>query len=218
MGGDAGVLVHVVGWNGPVRGDRALLDALRGAGCPQAMETFDWTGGHRSLTALWRAQHSAEPAAQLADRIASLWRERPGRPIDLTADSSGCGVALAAVASLPPEVRVRTLVLSSPAVSPAYDLRPAFRHVDREIVSFHSDRDWLILWLGTTVFGTADGRHTPAAGWVGFVVPPDASEYAKLHQIPYDPAWRERFGNTGGHARALSPRFAETMIAPLFMD
>jgi hypothetical protein len=212
---DSGTLIHVVGWDGPCRADRNFLCALRDGGCPMAMETFDWTGGWRSITAMWRAQHSLVPARELAARIESIWQLHPGQPISITADSSGCGVALAAIASLPPEIRLRTVVLSSPALSPGYDLRPALGHINGEMISFNSTRDFVILCLGTTVFGTVDNHHTPAAGRAGFIVPPSQPVYTKLRQIPYDRAWSAEYGHTGGHAQALSPKFARAMIAPL---
>jgi len=212
---DTGTLIHVVGWNGPCPADRDLLYALRDGGCSMAMETFDWTAGARSLTALWRAQDFAAPARDLATHIESIWRLHPTWPISMTADSSGCGVALAAIASLPPEIHIRTLVLSSPALWPRYDLHPALRHIDGQIISFNSNRDFVILCLGTTIFGTVDNHHTHAAGRVGFTVPTNDPAYAKLRQIPYDPAWATEFGNNGGHSRALSPKFARAMIAPL---
>jgi hypothetical protein len=213
----AGTLIHVVGWNGACQADRDFLNALREGGCGMEMETFDWTGGQRSLTALWRAQHSDVPARQLAERIEAIWREKPEQPISMTADSSGCGVALNAIASLPTGVHIRTIVLSSPALAPSYDLRPALAHVDGEIISFYSERDFLILWLGTTVFGTVDGYHRSAAGRVGFRVLGNDPAYSRLRQIAYEPAWLEQYGNNGGHSRALSPRFARGVIAPLFL-
>jgi pimeloyl-ACP methyl ester carboxylesterase len=218
VGDRAGTLIYIVGWNGPIRRDRNVLNALHDAGCNMAMETFDWTAGQRSLIAFWRAQHSAEPAIQLANHIQAVQQEHSGQPIFLIADSSGCAVALAALANLPPQVKVKTLILSSPAVSPTYDLRPALRHIDDKLVSFNSHRDFIILGLGSIIFGTVDGRHTAAAGRRGFVIPPGAVEYAKLRQIPYDPAWAVQFGNTGGHGQALNPRFAKALIAPLLAD
>lgn len=203
-------LIHVAGWRGPVEGDRQFLLALRAGGCPHAMETFDWTDGHNGLPALWHAQGSTEPAEQLAGRIVELARRTPWRPIDLTADSSGGGVALAALAQLPPDVRVRTVVLSSPAVSRGYDLGPALAHVDGRLISFRSGGDWVILGLGTWLFGTVDGRHESGAGRVGF----DAT-VAKLVQIDYDPAWADAYGHGGHHAQSLAPRFARGYVAPL---
>jgi hypothetical protein len=209
-----GHLIHVVGWNGPVGGDADFLNALRDAGCRQSMEAFDWTAGRRGLFALWRSQHSDEPSRQLAARIEQLAREDRTRPLYLTADSSGCGVALAALARLSEDVQVERVILSSPAVSRGYDLAPALRHVRGSIVSFNSTRDDLILGLGTTIFGTTDGRHAGAAGRDGFVRNADA----KLEQVPYDAAWNAAYGHDGLHARALSPRFARALVAPRLMQ
>lgn len=165
------------------------------------------------MIALWRAQHSDDPPRLLAAKIESLWREAPGRAIFITADSSGCGVVLDALKRLPPEVRVRRVILSSPAVSRGYDLAPALAHVDGSIVSFNSDKDDLVLGLGTTLFGTTDAHHTAAAGRHGF-----RSSHSKLEQVSYAPAWRKQYGHTGGHTRALSPKFAKAMLAPRIVD
>lgn len=207
---DAPHLIHVVGWRGPVAGDRDFLLALRSGGCPHTMETFDWTDGRDGIMALRYAQRSTVPAERLAARIASLARD--GRPIDLTADSSGCGVLLAALARLPDGVRVRNVFLSSPAVSGGYDLGPALARVDGELFSFRSRRDGFILGLGTTLFGTVDGRHESAAGRYGF----HATD-AKLRQIDYDPAWSARYGHGGGHAEMLGSRFGRGYVAPLLL-
>lgn len=214
---DAPRLIHVVGWRGPVAGDRAFLYALREGGCPHAMETFDWTDGRDGLRALWYAQESTAPAERLARRIETLAREAPDAPIDLTADSSGCGVALDAIGQLPADVRVRTVILSSPALSRAYDLGPALAHVDGRVVAFRSSRDWLILGWGTSLFGTVDGKREAGAGRIGFDPPADASARAKLVQIDYDPAWSDAYGHGGGHAQSLEPRFAQGYLAPLLL-
>lgn len=215
---DAGdrVVVHVVGWNGPTGGDRDLLLALREAGVDSELRTYDWTNGHRSLMALWHAQHSAKPAKQLADYLVELKGNK--MQIDLIADSSGCGVVLDALAALPAEVTVRTVLLSSPAVSSGYDLRPALARVEEGLYSFNSDRDWIILGLGTWIFGTLDGRHASGAGKVGFAIDPDDPAYAKLHQISYDATWKQMYGHTGQHTHALLPKFAKAKLAPLLLE
>ncbi len=215
--GQAGTLIHVVGWDGAGAPELTFLLALRDGGCPMAMETFDWTDGWRSIFALWRAQHSKSPSRQLAAHLVALHEADPNQPICMTADSSGCGVALDAIALLPPDVRIRTVILSSPALSPHYDLRPALSHVDDQLISFNSDRDWFVLCLGTTIFATVDGHHSASAGRDGFERPQTASvdDYRKLTQIPYSPTWAAPFKNNGGHSQALSPRFAKSFVAPL---
>jgi hypothetical protein len=110
---------------------------------------------------------------------------------------------------------LRAVVLASPALSPTYDLRPAIAHVDGKLISFNSRRDFIILYLGTMIFGTVDNHHTAAAGRVGFVADPRDPGYSKLRQIAYDPIWAEAYGNDGGHTQALQPRFASAVIAPL---
>jgi hypothetical protein len=211
------LLIHVCGWNGPVTGDERFAGSLRRGGLPHEIELFDWTDGSRGLFALRRAQTSAAPSDKLAARIVEAIDASPGRPIVLTGDSSGCGVLLDALEKLPADKQVQTVVLASPAMSSGYDLAPALSHVRGHVYSFNSSRDWFILQLGTTVFGTTDCRHEAAAGNAGFRWPADAATQAKLVQMPYDPAWQDRFGQPGGHSDALRPRFTEGFLAPLIL-
>ena len=61
-----------------------------------------------------------------------------------------------------------------------------------------------------------DRRQCSAAGLVGFVQlkSADPREYAKLRVFVHQPEWA-RYGNWGDHTAALSPAFAEHLIAPL---
>lgn len=215
---DAPLLIHVCGWNGPVTGDERFAESLMRGGLPHEIELFDWTDGSRGLFALRRAQRSQAPSDKLAARIVEAIDASPGRAIVLTGDSSGCGVLLDAIEKLPPDKQVQTVVLASPAMSSGYDVAPAASRVRGHIYSFHSSRDWFILQLGTTVFGTTDGKHEAAAGNAGFRWPGDGATQAKLVQMPYDPAWAEQFGQPGGHSDALRPRFAEAFLVPLILS
>lgn len=215
---DAPLLIHVGGWNGPVTGDERFVEALRRGGLPHELELFDWTDGARGIFALRRAQQSQAPSDKLAARIRAAHAEAPGRSIVLTGDSAGCGVLLQALGKLPADVHVQTVILASPAVSSGYDLAPALLHVRGHAYSFSSKSDWFILQWGTTIFGTVDRMHESAAGNAGFRAPADTRATPKLVQLPYDPSWRSRFDQPGGHSDPLRAKFAEGYIAPLILQ
>ena len=94
-----------------------------------------------------------------------------------------------ALATEVPIDRIRVLRLLAAAVSPGYDLRLALRATRRQIVSFYSPLDQLILNLGTRHFGTIDRHYGPSAGLKGFDVPKGLDDherllYERLVQIP----------------------------------
>ena len=114
--------------------------------------------------------------------------------------------------------RVARGFLIAPALSPAYDLTPALRHVRSKAYVFYSDGDSAVLGIGTRLFGTIDGQKTDAAGKVGFTRPPtgDPAEYAKIVPMPYQSAWM-RYENIGDHIGPMMTPFARAVIAPLIL-
>ncbi len=142
--------------------------AIDDAGIVADIRIHDWErplGVIRNLTALERNRRSAQT---IADWIVYYHRQHPDAPIDLVGYSGGGGMALMTVEALPPDIRVRNVVLVHPAVSPAYDLTPALRRLDGLLVNFWSELDVVMLGVGTTVFGTMDRRHGASAGMRGF--------------------------------------------------
>src|SRR5207244_4306030 len=87
------------------------------------------------------------------------------------------------------------------------------------IVNYHSPLDLGLLGAGTTVFGTTEGKHEPAAGVNGFREPPTASReaYRRLEQVEWRPEMLKE-GHVGDHfgwtnrgvvARHIAPRIRE---------
>ena len=117
-----------------------------------------------------------------------------------------------------PPGSLERIVLLAPAVSNEYDLRPALRTSRQGIDVFTSRRDLGALALATGVVGTADRRHTAAAGRVGFCpllrCPGDERLYAKLRIHPWDRsvAWT---GNHGSHYGTLGQGYLRAYILPL---
>ncbi len=110
------------------------------------------------------------------------------------------------------------IILISPAVSPGYDLRGALVATRREIVSFYSSLDRVILGLGTWQFGTVDRVRGPGAGLTGFTPPPDLDPadralHRRLVQIPWKPVMLLH-GYAGLHSGNSLPLFMAFQVAP----
>ncbi len=140
----------------------------------------------------------------------------PDSPIYLTAHSGGCALAVWALEKLPADVKVRTVLLIAPAISPGYDLSAALRHVDGKMYVFASTLDVVVLYTGTKLFGTMDGVKTASAGFAGFVQPSGADPllYQKLVQLQYRHDWA-RYLDFGDHIGGMSRPFAHAVLAPL---
>jgi hypothetical protein len=111
----------------------------------------------------------------------------------------------------------RWFIPASPA-PPAPDRH--LRREDRYLT--HSPLDFGLLGLGTLVFGTMDGRHSPGAGLTGFRFPPDLSPEdrtvyaAKVRQIGWRPAM-VRDGHLGDHMGCTNSRFSRRVLAPIVL-
>jgi pimeloyl-ACP methyl ester carboxylesterase len=217
---------HFPGIGGHLIFDDWWCDALRqgmtqrGTG-PCTTEVVDWFGGRSQIEALQAIGANRVTAKKIAGQIAERAALHPDERIILTAQSGGCALAVWAMEDLPASVRVDSLVMISPSISPEYDLSRALAHLTQTHLSgrafvFTDESDWLILGWGTQTFGTSDGRHCEAAGRCGFVQPSsaDPQQYSKLQTLPYRTDWL-RYGNIGGHATAMSPFFGQDVIAPL---
>jgi hypothetical protein len=188
------------------------------AGVPHQVYDFVWGHGWgRFFTDLLDSPHLAQKGDELAGLILHYKAGAPDRPVYVVAKSGGSAVALFAAERLPPGTLER-LILISAAVRPDYDLRPALRATRREVVSYHSNLDRLILGWGTRTFGTADRVYCRGAGCTGFVPPPDLDAeglraYGRLVQIP----WRPRMllqGYAGGHSGNSFPLFLLVHVVP----
>jgi pimeloyl-ACP methyl ester carboxylesterase len=209
-------LVHMPGIAGYHWLDRQFLSGLRDAGFEGDVDVRDWPGEDPGLAALLARKRNRKEAQAVADMIQARVREHPGGRIVLTAHSGGAGIAIWALEKLPDDVKVDTVLLMAPALSPRYDLSKALRHVRGNAYAFTSTFDAIVLGAGTSTFGTIDGVKCDAAGRCGFTVPDGADEkaYEKLVQIPYDAKWMQE-GNIGDHIGPMGFRFARNVLAPL---
>ena len=164
---------------------------LRDGGVNANIVVYDWTESDPGIHALQAYQRNQREAAKIADLIAAHAAADPDSPIYITAHSGGCGVAAWAMAKLPPDVKVQTVLFMAPAVSPTFDLTAALRHVNGKIFVFSSPLDTVVLYTGTKLFGTMDGVRTEAAGFCGFIMPRGADPvmYRKLVSCVYRSDW-----------------------------
>jgi pimeloyl-ACP methyl ester carboxylesterase len=186
------------------------------AGVTHEIRVFRWSHGtchylhdlQDPENVLWKAQ-------KLAARVREVKAETPDRSVYLVGRSGGAGVVLAAAAHLPPDTLER-IVLLSPAVSPDYDLTPAFRATRGEIVNFSSANDQFILNWGTSLFGTVDRVYGPSAGLRGFWRPADDEGRAVYRRLVHVPWHCGMLGDLhpGLHTTALSARFQKRHVAP----
>jgi hypothetical protein len=188
------------------------------AGVQHRVVDFFWSHGvGRSFRDLMDTPHLARKAEELAALILETKQAAPDRPIYLVAKSGGTGLALLATERLPPNTLERVILISA-AVRPDYDLRPALRATRREVVSYYSKHDRLILGWGTRTFGTVDRVHCASAGKVGFQIPEDfdaedRAPYQRVVQVPWRPSML-LLGYAGGHHCNSWPLFTLVELAP----
>jgi hypothetical protein len=119
-----------------------------------------------------------------------------------------------------PTDSVDRMILLAPSVCVTYDLCPSLRTARCGIDVFYSEKDSVILGLGTQIVGTADHYCRTAAGQYGFrpviACPADAVLYGRLRQHPWDPvvAWS---GHGGGHYGCNQAGFLRAYVLPLLV-
>jgi pimeloyl-ACP methyl ester carboxylesterase len=165
-----------------------------------------------------QANHEAK-ASRVAAEV-EAWRARsPGKPAYLVGKSGGAWIVVRALEKLP-DGSVEVAVLLAPAISPGYDLSRALRAVRREVVSFWSPLDLVILGAGTWLFRTADRVRSASAGLVGFREPAGLDDEGRalyrgrLRQVRWRPGMASS-GYLGGHVGPDSPAFLRKYVVPL---
>jgi pimeloyl-ACP methyl ester carboxylesterase len=191
---------------------------------PSAIEVHDWTVGPAFVSAvvnLRASRHNRREARKIAEKIVHYQKRYPGRPVHLIGHSGGGGIAVYALEALPPGHEVTGVILLGPALSPDYDLRRALRRIQGTMYNFFSPYDVGFLKVGTSIAGTMDGRHTKAAGAIGFAVPwglsrEDRQLYAppRFCQQRYTPKMADS-GHSGTHLGWARRTFVAEWVAPL---
>ena len=205
--------------------DSNLAQGLKDGGVETAVEVDDWTTGNPLLMLihLRHLERNKREARRIAGRIVRCQDTFPGRPVYMVGHSAGGGVALLTLEALPPDRNVTAVILLAAAVSPDLDLAYHLSRTEAGIWNLYSPLDVPLLMVGTTLAGTVDGRHTAAAGAVGFQIPadlgPDARRLyrSKLRQVPYD-CRMSAHGNFGGHFGSTGIDFSREYIAPIIRN
>lgn len=217
---DHGLVLILPGIEGPSYWNHNIARGLEEGGVRNAIQIYDWgtkvPGG--MLINIADYERNRAMAASLRDHIVRYKQAHPAANVHVIGHSGGGGIAVMAAEMLPDDVRVATIILLAPALSPDYDLRPALRHVSGGIFNYYSMLDMGFLGAGTTMAGTMDRKHTPAAGAVGFKPRAGSSPaYRKLQQIEWSPEMRG-YGNLGDHMGWTNPSFVKRYLAPLVRD
>jgi pimeloyl-ACP methyl ester carboxylesterase len=193
--------------------------SFKKAGLPHEIHHFNWTHGiGRHFRHLQDTQHVLKKANELAAFIRDYRARHPNRPIYVIGKSGGTGLVLLALQTLPANTVERVILLSA-AVAPTFDLRDALRATRREVVSFHSRHDRLILGWGTSKFGTIDRYYGPSAGLNGFTIPErlddgDRVLYRRLVQVPFSARMLLEGTSAGGHQSTSMPWFLSAEVVP----
>src|SRR5438874_739504 len=211
--------LHLNGIGGERVCDHTLISGLTAGGFEADFHIFDWTEGDTGIVALQRHDQHVIEARKAADLIIEQFKASPGTPIYLTGHSGGAAILTWAIELLPDEIKIESVAMFAPALSPQYDLTKALKHVKGKLYVFSSPHDFVVLSTGTKMFGTMDGVRCEAAGFKGFVEPKsaDAEEYKKLMPQPYQRSWALRYGHVGSHICGLRPKFARDYVAKLLL-
>lgn len=215
------IFVEGIRWLGIPWDEKPARNGLRRAGFGGQFIYWKWHATWQAwlvLPVMWGRSMMDREARKLAEHIAEHRRQYPDRPIYLLGCSCGTHVTLRALEMLDEGIKVDAAVLLCGAFDPGRDLSQALRHVEGKMVITSSFADCLILGLGTTLVGTADGRHGPSAGMVGWHGPAASTNTPspdKVVQI----RWRPRMiadGHLGGHF--TSETFLAKRVAPLLLQ
>lgn len=217
-----GLVVILPGIEGRSLYSEGIARGLEQGGVPAGIEIYDWGSPLSPLSNIADLERNRRQAQKLAERIANYRRDFPGRPIFLFGHSAGAGLTILTLEALPARCPVKAVYLLGAAVGPEHDLRGALAQTEEGIWNFYSGYDVGWLGVGTSLFGTVDRRHGPAAGAVGFKQPDglgaeDERLYGqKLHQVKYF-GRMARSGHSGSHTGWASSRFVRDWLAPLVL-
>lgn len=187
---------------------------LRQAGVDRAIEVIEW--GRRPLASmdnLTNLPANLERARNIAGRVVSYRLEYPDRPVVLVGYSGGGGMAVLAAEAMPADCRVERIILIAAAVAPTRDLAKTLAHCTTGLTNFYSERDVVMLGMGTSVFGTIDREYTPAAGRMGFRDRAgNLLADQRVTQIAYQAGWL-RLGHNGMHAGWLAGPWSRDVLS-----
>ncbi|MFP4141019.1 MAG: hypothetical protein ACLFVH_10440 [Phycisphaerae bacterium] len=197
-----GLVIILPGIEGISQANMNIRKGLLQAGADQAIMIYSWN----------RPGVLVNQVDFVGNRIAGAFVARvvkqyqdlyPGKPVHIIGHSGGGGVAVFAAESMGNEGQVTGLILLSASISKNYDLTKALRNTRDGIVNFYNPRDTALLGTGTTLMGTVDGDHAPAAGLNGF-----DRDFPRLIE-------RRVSGGGDPHYVSTKPWFVANNVAPL---
>jgi len=218
-----GLVIVLPGIEGESIWNRRLARGLEEGGVTSAIEVTDWTLRLGFVVNLTSLERNKRQAAQLAARIVEYRERYPGNIVQLVGHSGGAGIAVLTLEALPPGRQLDCAILLAPALSPGYDLSTALRRTRFGIWSFYSKKDAALLKVATSLLGPIDRNYGPAAGAVGFAVPPELGDSdrqvyeQRLHQVAWTPRLAE-YGADGSHLGWTTRRFARDYLAPVLVQ
>jgi len=207
------IFVESIRWLGVRWGMRTAARGLRQAGFRGEFLYWKWHSLWRAclvIPALVDRGMLERQARRLADYAAKRCKEHPGEPIYVIGYSGGGYVTVRALELLDGTCQVDGAAVLAGAFSPRRDLTPACRSLNGPLVISSSLADWLIVGLGTLLFGTADRAWTPSVGMTGPLKRSDrCDQIVPIRWTPAMVAW----GHLGGHFSAASSVFVRRRIA-----
>lgn len=203
--------------------NRSIVRGLVAANVPYAIEIHDWTYGPLGYFCNLRdkRRHRSQ-ADEIAGKIVRYRETHPRQPVYLVGHSGGGAMTLFTLERLPVTTSATGGIMLVPAISPGYDVGPALARTTRGLWNFCSWGDAIMVGVGTILCGTCDGRHTLAAGMIGFskrVRQANSScgnERPVLHQVMYRPTML-RYANLAGHFTIVNPLFVKHWVAPIIL-
>jgi len=216
-----GLVIVLPGIEGRGTLNEAICKGLNKGGVNWSIELYDWTTGvpGNYLYHLRAQQRNRGEAALLAQRIRLYHTRYPGRPVVIVGQSGGAAIAVWVAEAMHSARSLTGVVMLAPALSPGYDLRPALGNTERGLVNLYSRRDWVLLGMGTSMWGTMDGKHSSSAGRLSFAGPaaaPAGSPYARLFELSWNREMSD-VGYAGGHLSSGAEAFVARYVAPLVL-
>ncbi len=217
---ERGLVIVLSGIEGRGPLNEAICRGLDRGGVKMAIENWEWATRMGLVINLRAEGRNRELASDLADRIMRYKLSYPENPVYLVGQSGGGAMAAWTAEAMPMETPLDGVIMVAPSLSPEYMLDRALANTRNGIVNFHSEGDWMLLGLGTTLAGTMDGKHTASAGKGGFELPTRSETRRRLYRRLYQIGWSRAMadsGHGGGHMSSAAEGFVATYIAPLVL-
>ena len=209
-----GLTIVLGGIEGPSFFNARMVQGVLASGYRGAVRRVDWNDGIlfvRSAVNLMSRRHHERHAREVVEIATAHQAEHPCAPISIIAQSGGCWIAVRAVELMPESLRVSTVVLHAPAISPGYDLSRAAERCSHALISVEACGDYVIVGLGTLLFGTSDRRHRLSGGLVGF-----RRHTSKFIAMRWRPSWMKHW-HLGNHTTSASFAFVRDFIGPFLL-